>query len=162
MSKGEQHRDWDRELAAIDKLMAAGPPAPASPPAATPAVRASAAPTAPAAAQAARRGAAPGRHAALFTWLRLALGLGLGAAMTQWPYIHGCGLPLFLYLGAVAAVLVAGVWSTISSWRTRSGFAHFLSIGLIAWGGVLAAREILPRVGYAKTTAEWICQVPSR
>ena len=158
MSKGEQPRDWDREMAAIDKLMAAGPPAPASPPVAAP----SAGRAPAAAAPAARRGSVPGRHAPLFTWLRLVLGLGLGAAMTQWPYTHGCGLPLFLYLGAVAAVLVAGVWSTISSWRTRSAFAHFLAIGLIAWGGVLAAREILPRIGYAKTSAEWVCQVPSR
>jgi len=25
------------------------------------------------------------------------------------------------------------------------------------WGGFLAAREVLPRIGYAKQTAEWVC-----
>jgi len=159
VSKSDQSRDWDKELAAIDKLMAAGPPAPAA--ASVPAQQAARAPVAPAGAGAAPRAAAPGRHAVLFTWLRLALGLGLGAAMTHWPYTHGCGLPLFGYLGAVAAVLVAGVWSTVSSWRTRSGFAHFLAMALIVWGGVLAAREVLPRVGYARESAEWVCAAPN-
>ena len=162
MSKGEKSRDWDKELADIDKLLAAGPAVPTTPPApqqgaASQAVRA--APSGVGAAPA--RVAVPGRHAQLFTWLRLVLGLALGAGMTQWPYTHGCGLNLYLYLGAVAAVLVAGVWSGISSWKTRSGFAHFLSVGLVIWGGVLAAREILPRIGYAKQTAEWVCRVPS-
>ncbi|MEK7667070.1 MAG: hypothetical protein AAB409_00285 [Gemmatimonadota bacterium] len=147
MSKGEQPRDWDRELAAIDKIIASGPPVPAAQPAAAP--------------KGGRAPAAPGRYAVLFTWVRLGLGLSLGAAMTQWPYTHGCGLPLFVYLGAVCAVLVAGVWSSVSSWKTRSGFAHFLSVALILWGGVLAAREVLPRIGYAEQSAEWVCRVPS-
>jgi hypothetical protein len=158
VSKGEQPRDWDRELAAIDKIIAAGPapaaaPAPSAPAPRAPAAAGDAAPA---------RGARPaGRYAVLFTWLRLALGIGLGAAMTQWPYTHGCGLPLFAYLGAVLAVLVAGAWSGVSSWRTRSALAHFLSFGLIVWGGVLAAREVLPRVGYAKESAEWVCPAPA-
>jgi len=156
MSKGERPRDWDKEMAEIDKMIASGPPAPASQPA--PVAQAARAPSAPAAPP---RGAARGRYAVLFTWVRLVLGLSLGAAMTQWPYTHGCGLPLFVYLGAVLAVVIAGVWSGVSSWKTRSGLAHFLSIGLIIWGGVLAAREVLPRIGYAKQTAEWVCRAPS-
>jgi len=39
----------------------------------------------------------------------------------------------------------------------RSALAHTLSIALFCWGGVLAAREILPRVGYARTRATWLC-----
>ena len=155
MSKGEGPRDWDKELAAIDKMMTAGP-APAQPPAAAPQ-----APRAPASAPAPRGGAAPGRYARLFTWVRLALGLALGAAMTQWPYTHGCGVPLFGYLGGVLAVLVAALWSSISSWKTRSAVAHFLSLALFVWGAFLAAREILPRIGYAKLPAEWVCPAPS-
>ena len=158
MSKGGGSRDWDKELADIDKLLAAGPaaPAPVVPQAASPTPGRAAAPAA-----APARVAGPGRHARLFTWLRLVLGLALGAAMTQWPYTHGCGLSLYLYLGAVAAVIVAGVWSGVSSWKTRSGFAHLLSVGLAIWGGVLAAREVLPRVGYAKQAAEWVCRPPA-
>ena len=87
-------------------------------------------------------------------------GLLLGAAMTQWPYTHGCGLPLGAYLGGVLVVLVAALWSTVSSWQTRSALAHALSLGLFVWGGFLAAREVLPRIGYAKETAEWACQAP--
>lgn len=158
MSKGERPRDWDKEMAEIDKMIASGPPAPAPASQPAPVAKAARAPSAPAAPP---RGAAGSRYAVLFTWVRLALGLSLGAAMTQWPYTHGCGLPLFVYLGAVLAVVIAGVWSGISSWNTRSGFAHFLSIGLLVWGGVLAAREVLPRIGYAKQAAEWVCTAPT-
>ena len=159
MSKGEAPRDWDKELAAIDKLMAAGPPAPAASPA--PAPPAGRAPAPAPAGGPARSAAAPGRYARFFTWVRLVLGLALGAAMTQWPYTHGCGVPLFAYLGGVAAVLVAAVWSTVSSWRTRSAVAHSLSLALFVWGGFLAAREVLPRIGYARQTAEWTCRAPA-
>jgi len=156
VSKDEQARDWDKELAAIDKVMAAGPPVPpASPVATTPAGR-------PPAGGDTRRAAAPGagRYARFFTWVRLVLGLALGAAMTQWPYTHGCGVALFAYLGGVLAVLVAALWSSASSWKTRSAVAHFLSLALFVWGGFLAAREVLPRIGYAKQAAEWTCRAP--
>jgi hypothetical protein len=151
---GQPPRDWDKELAQIDKLMASGAAAPGQLPAASPG------PGAPAArGRAPIAGPGPGRRAVLFTWLRLLLGLALGVAITQWPYVRGCGVPLFGYLVAVAGVIVAGLWSTVSSWRTRSGFAHVLSIGLFCWGAVLAAREVLPRVGYARTSATWLCPV---
>ena len=57
----------------------------------------------------------------------------------------------------VLVVIVAGVWSSLSSWKRRLGVAHILSQGLVIWGLVLAAREILPRVGYAKQAATWFC-----
>jgi len=161
MTGGQSPRDWDKELAQIDKLIAASgksagagaqtPAAPAAPGAAAP--RASRAPAVPE--------GAPGRRSVVFTWLRLLLGLALGVAITQWPYVRGCGLPLFGYLVAVGGVIVAGLWSAVSSWRSRSSLAHTLSIALFCWGGVLAAREVLPRVGYAKTSAHWFCPVPS-
>jgi hypothetical protein len=82
--------------------------------------------------------------------------------MMQWPYTHGCGVRLIGYLIGVCAVLAAGVWSSLSSWRRRLALAHLLSQALIIWGLVLAAREVLPRVGYAKTAAFWMCpDVPS-
>ncbi len=160
MSKGDASRDWDKELAAIDKLMAA-PPASAAVPAPAPAAGRARAGGAEAPVRGGG-GGAPGRYARLFTWVRLVLGLALGAAMTQWPYTHGCGVPLFAYLGGVAAVLVAALWSTVSSWRTRSAVAHFLSLALFVWGAFLAAREVLPRIGYAKQAAEWVCRAPAR
>jgi len=157
VSPAEQPRDWDKEMADIDKMLAAPPAGPPAQP--VPAGTPGRAPDAPAPAPA--RAGELGRYARLFTWVRLTLGLLLGAAMTQWPYTHGCGLPLFAYLGGVLAVLVAALWSTVSSWKTRSAFAHALSLGLLVWGALLAAREVLPRIGYAKEAAEWTCQVPS-
>jgi hypothetical protein len=142
---GQGPRDWDKELAQIDKLIATGAAEPQRP----------AAPPAGPAATAAR----PRPRAALFTWVRLVLGLLIGVGITQWPYERGCGLLLFSYLGAVAGVIVAGMWSAVSSWRTRSSVAHVLALGLVAWGGILGAREVLPRVGYAKTGATWLCTV---
>jgi len=40
-------------------------------------------------------------------WGRVVLGLTLGLMMTAWPYFRECGLPLYGYLCAVAAVVVA-------------------------------------------------------
>jgi hypothetical protein len=160
VSPGEKSRDWDKEMAEIDKILAAEPAGPPASP--VPAGKAARAPAAPAPGAAPARPGGLGKYARLFTWVRLTLGLLLGAAMTQWPYTHGCGLPLFAYLGGVLAVLVAALWSTVSSWKTRSGFAHALSLGLFVWGGFLAAREILPRVGYAKEAAEWTCTTVDR
>lgn len=160
MSPGEKPRDWDKEMADIDKIIAAAPAGPPALP--VPAGQAVRAPTAPAAGPVPARAGGLGKYARLFTWVRLTLGLLLGAAMTQWPYTHGCGLPLFAYLGGALAVLVAAIWSGVSSWKTRSGFAHALSLGLLVWGAFLAAREVLPRIGYAKESAEWMCQVQPR
>jgi hypothetical protein len=151
VAKKDQERDWDKELAEVDRLLnqlpshreeqeAAAGAARRAPPALGPG---SAAPT-------------PAGHP-LGTWARVGLGLILGIAMTQWPYTHGCGVKLFLYLGGVLTVIVAGLWSGLSSWKRRMGLAHVFSQGLVIWGLILAAREILPRVGYAKEVATWFC-----
>jgi hypothetical protein len=85
------------------------------------------------------------------------LGVLLAAAMPLWPYPHACGLNLFIYLGAVSVVIIAGFWSAISSWYRRLAVAHTLSLLVICWGVYLAAKEVLPRVGYAKAAAAWFC-----
>lgn len=154
----EKERDWDREMAEVDKLLAKLPAADptlgrAGPGPAKPAGM----PGAGAAAIAGRPGERPSSREWVGTWARVGLGLLIGIGMTQWPYTHGCGFRLWFYLAGVATVLVAGVWSSISSWRRRLGVAHVLSQGLIVWGLILAAREILPRVGYAKDAATWFC-----
>lgn len=138
----DQPRDWDKELAAIDKAMTRGPAPTAGAPVAT---KGSAAPV-----------AIP-KRAAVATWLRVLLGLTLAGAMTQWPYPHQCGVELYFYLAAAFTVIVAGVWSGISSWYRRLGWAHTLSLLVVLWGIFLASQQILPRVGYAKHLAYWVC-----
>jgi hypothetical protein len=87
----------------------------------------------------------------------MVLGFALGAMMTQWPYRSDCGLHLLGYLGAVATVLFAGAGIAFDSWRLRQGLAHVLSLLLIFWGIVLAAEQVLPRIGYAADRASWLC-----
>jgi hypothetical protein len=149
-----QDRDWDKELAEVDRLLNQLPTHQADQAAAAAAAAAKRPAAAPAGAAALQP--ASGRQW-LGTWARVALGLLIGIGMTQWPYTHGCGVKLFVYLGGVVTVVVAGVWSGLSSWKRRLGVAHVLSQGLVIWGLILAAREILPRVGYAKDAATWFC-----
>jgi len=90
-------------------------------------------------------------------WGRVILGVALGAAMILWPYPHVCGWPLLGYFGAVAAVLLAGAWIAFASWRLRNGLTHLVSFVLFYWGLVLAAEQVLPRIGYAADPAAWLC-----
>ncbi len=140
----DQPRDWDKELAEIDKLVARGGSAASAP---VPAQR--------------HGGSAPavsgGRFSGFTTWLRVGLGLVLAVAMTQWPYPSACGFNLLVYLGAIATVSVAGLWSAVTSWQRRLGAAHVLSLLVLLWGLTLTAREVLPRVGYAAQARTWTC-----
>ena len=90
-------------------------------------------------------------------WGRVTLALLLGVLMTQWPYPHDCGVRLLGYAGAVATVVLAGSWIGFVSWRRRNGYAHVLALILVFWGVVLAAEELLPRIGYAAEPAVWQC-----
>ena len=94
-------------------------------------------------------------HIAL--WARVLLGIVLGGMMTQWPYPHGCGLPLAQYLGAIAMVMVAGAWIAVVSWNFRSAPSHILALLLLLWGIALAAGQVLPRIGYAAERLNWHC-----
>jgi hypothetical protein len=99
----------------------------------------------------------PTRGPLIALWARVLLGIGLGAVMTQWPYPHGCGLALAGYLGAIGIVMLTGAWIAFASWKLRSGLPHILSLILFYWGIVLAAEQLLPRLGYAATAAGWAC-----
>ena len=92
---------------------------------------------------------------------RLVLAVALAIGMLFWPYAARCGAGLFFYLGATLAVIGAGIWTSVWTWRHRSAKAHVLSLLLIVWGAVLGAIEVLPRVGYAKADAQhpavWMC-----
>jgi hypothetical protein len=141
----DQRRDWDRELADIDRLVAKQTGAPAGGTAA-PAAR----PVPP--------GLVPARRHVALTWFWVALALGLSLALVIWPYQRACGLQLFFYLGAVGVTGLVGLLGALASWSHRRGFAHVLSLLVILWAGVVGLREALPRVGYAKASRTWMCE----
>ena len=136
----EQPRNWDKELADIDKVIARQPaPAPDPLPGA---------------------GKVPGagqRRFVALTWFWTGLALVLAVALPLWPNDKSCGLRLVFYLGAAAIALLMGVLGALASWSHRRGLAFVLSLVAIVWAGVMATREILPRVGYARQELQWTC-----
>ena len=150
----ERPRDWDKELADIDRVIEKqGPSAPqGSPPALPPAGTTSPAPRGPAPAE-----AAIARGSVAMTWFWMALAVLLAAALPLWPYGKGCGLQLFFYLGAAGLALLAGAAGALNSWRARRGLAHVISLLVVVFAGVMAAREVLPRIGYAAESETWLC-----
>jgi hypothetical protein len=136
----EEPRNWDKELADIDKAIARQP-----------------APADTAAGTAGTRAAQPSRRFVALTWFWTALAVILAIALPLWPNDKSCGLRLVFYLGAAGIALLMGVLGALSSWSYRRGLAHVLSLLAIAWSGVMAAREILPRAGYARQELTWSC-----
>jgi putative flippase GtrA len=92
---------------------------------------------------------------------RLTRDVAVCVGIIFWPYANRCGAGLAGYLGAVAAVIIAGGWSAVWTFRHRAARAHVLSLLLVLWGLILASLDVLPRVGYAKPTLEhpaaWTC-----
>lgn len=153
-------RDWDKELKRIDSTLESVSDEALFPSGTKAPVPASKAPVPGAAAQpTALEQQRTTSTAGVF--LRLTLAVALGIGMLFWPYASRCGLELAAYMGATIAVLVAGAWSGVWTWRHRAGRAHVLSLLLVLWGLLLATAEILPRVGYAIPTvarpASWSC-----
>jgi len=136
----EQPRNWDKELSDIDKVIAKQPaPAPAPPPGAG-------------------KAATPGqRRFVALTWFWTGLAIVLAVALPLWPNDKSCGVRLVFYLGAAAIALLMGVSGALASWSHRRGLPFVLSLAAILWAGVMATREILPRVGYAKHELYWTC-----
>ena len=92
--------------------------------------------------------------------VRMVLVLALSVAIVFWPYEAGCGLQLSGYLAAIATVALGGLWIAVLSWHHRMPVSHALSMLVVVWGMAMAAREILPRAGYAKSDAAratWRC-----
>jgi hypothetical protein len=145
----EPPRDWDKELAAIDRAMARHQPQ-AEPPPAKPG-------SAPALPAPQPTVAKPHKAAGLTTWMRVGLAAVLALAMPFWPYEHGCGIGLATYLGAAVVVVLAGIWGAVSSWRRHRGVAHIVALLVTLWGLGLVMVELLPRVGYAKQVIRWTC-----
>src|SRR5688572_25179966 len=133
----EQPRDWDKELADIDRVIAKQPAAPASP----------------------ASGPAPTtrRRFVALTWFWTGLAIVLALGLAIWPYDKLCGIRLIFYLFAAGLALLMGVLGGLASWSHRRGLAHVLSLAVIVWAAVVVAHEILPRVGYAEQELSWTC-----
>ena len=100
-------RDWDKEMADIDKLMAADKaPAPGGLPSGGAVAKSGGASPAPAARSGV--GVASRPRDAFGVWLKVLLGALGGAALFYWPYGKSCGPMLYAYLVGVLAVSAAG------------------------------------------------------
>lgn len=145
-----RERDWDAELKKIDKQLQSIPDEALAPSPAPPG-RTAAAPE-----------PAPERRSRWGPLARLLIALALGVAVGFWPYDSRCGAGLAYYLAAVGVTGIAGLWSAVSSWRLHWGVGHVLSLLVFGWATVLAAREVLPKVGYAVASdahpAAWSCE----
>ncbi len=157
-------RDWDKELADIDRLMglpqgASGPPAPTAPsaPPAPPKPGAPPVPPPRPVPSAPTPGLISRPRDTMAVWLKAGLGAFGAAALAIWPYEKDCGLLLWVYLVGVAAVGGAGIWTLTGSWRHRRALAHVAGFLVLLAALVLAAIEILPRVGYLQSTLPWVC-----
>ena len=145
-------KNWDKELAKIDRQLASMSDDQLQTKQAPPAAAGAAGPAVAAAAP-----AAPTRAGVL---ARVGLALVLGVGVVFWPYAAACGAGLFAYLGAVATVAAAGVWAATATWRARAGRSHVVALFVLAWGLALTAIEVLPRLGYATDSARsaWSCR----
>jgi hypothetical protein len=143
-------KNWDKELAKIDKQLESMADETLLP------STAAATPEAKAEIKLKQR-----KTKTLGVLTRLTLSVLLGVGMLFWPYDARCGLGLAAYLVSVLVVVGSGVWSAIWSWRHQSPRAHALSLLLVLWGLTLGAVEILPRTGYARPDPErpmsWLC-----
>lgn len=144
--------DWKRTLREIEREYDGLPPAPS--PASLKAKKA---------AEEAAKEAAQRRRDRVWVFLRLVPVLALSVGVVYWPYYARCGLELAGYLGAIAAVALGGAWIAVTTWRCRMPIVHVIALLIVAWGVAVAAREVLPREGYAKPDAEraaWRCPAP--
>ena len=111
-------------------------------------------------AHAARRSA---RRSVALTWFWVLLAVALAAALLLWPYQRVVRPAAHLLHGRDGRDGADRRCSARSaSWAHRRGFAHVLSLAVVLWSGVVALREVLPRVGYAKPTRTWTCEAPPR
>ena len=159
-------RDWEKELAEIDRRISSTPdeapatdtaPARVTAKAGTPAPRAAA----PASAVAP---ALPRRHwkATAGLLVRVLLTALLLAGVVVWPYETRCGAWLAGYLATIAVTGLAALWSAVAAWRHRAALVHVVSLAMLVAATVYGAIEVLPRVGYAMPDpthpAMWACR----
>lgn len=164
-------RNWEQELAKIDKQLAsvsdeellaqsAQPAAPPRAPLATTAPKASAPAPVKAGKPAVASAVPSGRT--WVAWAQLTVAVAAGVGLWFWPWTTRCGLNAMTFTAATGGVTLLGLWSAVGSWRHRQAYAHVLSFAVMIWGLVLGAREVLPRMGYAIPTFDrpgaWSCE----
>jgi hypothetical protein len=135
----QQPRDWDKELADIDRAIAKQGGTPATRPAVTP---------------------TPSRRFVALAWFWASLAILLAVALVVWPFDKTCGIRLIFFLGAALLTLLVGGLGAFTSWAHRRGLAFLLSLLVMLWAGIMGAREVLPRVGYARHALDWTCPPP--
>lgn len=161
-------RNWEAELAKIDKQLASIPDEKLVPSGSA----TGAGQSRPQGAGGARQGTATLAPAPTVSvgrrwtaWAKLIIAAAAAAGLMFWPWSVSCGIPLAGFTAATGGVALLGIWSAVGTWRHRLGVAHFLSLMVIVWGAVLGAREVLPRIGYAIPTdqrgASWSCEIPA-
>lgn len=149
-------RDWDKEMADIDRLLAADKPATPNPAPGGGALARSGGPP-PSAPVHRGSGVVSRPRDAVGVWLKVLLGALGGTALLYWPYGKSCGPYLYGYLVGVLAVVAAGIWAMRAAWTHRRGWALVVGILVFLLGAGLAAAEILPRIGYAVVAHTWTC-----
>lgn len=167
-------RNWEQELAKIDKQMAsvsdeellaqsAQPAPPQRAPLATAGPKAAAPAAKPGPSALAAKAVPTGRS--WIAWAQLTVAIAAGVGLWFWPWTTRCGLNAVSFTAATGGVTLLGLWSAVGSWRHRQSYAHVLSFAVMIWGLVLGAREVLPRMGYAIPTYDrpggWACEAPS-
>jgi hypothetical protein len=98
------------------------------------------------------------RNTTLLVWSRLCVVAALAAAMFWWPYGRSCGFGLSMYLAATLMITVGGLWVVACTWTERMVRTHAVAMVLALWGAIMITAQVLPRVGYARTEATWLCR----
>lgn len=161
-------RNWEQELAKIDKQLASVSDEQL--------LAQNATARAPVTAAVPTKGAVPPGKAPMpakatvtprgwIAWVQLIVAITAATGLWFWPWGTRCGLNAITFTAATGAVTLLGLWSAVGSWRHRQAYAHVLSFAVMIWGLVLGAREVLPRVGYAIPTIDrpsgWSCEAPA-
>lgn len=92
-------------------------------------------------------------------WARLTMVTLLSTSILFWPYAKSCGLGLSFYMMASLMIVVGGLWVVVCTWIERMPRTHAMAMVVALWGVSLLMVEILPRVGYARTSqpVTWLC-----
>jgi hypothetical protein len=93
-------------------------------------------------------------------WFKVLLAAAGAVALAMWPYAKSCGTGLYLYLALLTVIAVAALWAVYATWRHRRAAAHVIGLVVLLGALVLAALQILPRVGYAAHALSWTCHLP--
>ncbi len=150
-------KDWDKQMAEIDKAMSK---LPQEPPRTEPPQRRATGADVPQAApggKGASVAAVPRRGGMFWVWTRLILVSLLAGGLAFWPYQRECGLGLAGYMLTLMLVCSVGVWTAVDTWRMKRGLPHVLALVVALSGLLLLAHEFALRTGYASIQYGWLC-----